>query len=507
MAFNLPSAQYLMNQDSGINRGIWVQGFQTGLKSAGNLPITTNAAQVINSGGTRSIWFGLRSQNSAITFDASTDTKVLLTSVQFNAPNRIQVNTIANGGVVARIGSSASDYREFQIGGNDTPFAAAQAGAVTICLDLNATSQDSSGGAYDPAAAERWGYSTSRSNLTGSPSNYQFFQRVFLFDTTKNAPNMPNFTGSNSNWSDAFSAVQGSSYTTTIGKWLVQVGSAYFVPCPFQLGDGSTATIFDDAGATIVSPEDNASGAENFRLSNQAMRVYLAQRNNAADSVTLSGTYVWGTAAPRDFDEDNLATCTLSGNFNGMGDFTIGGSVTASGVFTLASGSKVISNGANPDNITVNGDMDIQGAAVTTFTGMVVTGVLDFGSASTYTLDGCTVSEITNSSGGSIVLNLINGSTVSTNSGPSITVNEVTTLTLTGLQTNSEVRVYDAGTTTELAGVENSGTSFSANISAASVDIVVHSLGFEYQKIEGADTSANLTLPIQQRVDRNYRNP
>ena len=83
----------------------------------------------------------------------------------------------------------------------------------------------------------------------------------------------------------------------------------------------------------------------------------------------------------------------------------------------------------------------------------------------------------------------------------------VSTLTLTGLQTNSEVRVYDAGTTTELAGVENSGTSFSANISASSVDIVIHALGYEYQKIEGADTSANLTLPIQQRVDRNYRNP
>ena len=89
----------------------------------------------------------------------------------------------------------------------------------------------------------------------------------------------------------------------------------------------------------------------------------------------------------------------------------------------------------------------------------------------------------------------------------SVGTTTVTVLNLTGLQTNSEVRVFNAGTTTEIAGVENSGTSFTANISANSVDIVIHSLGFEYQKISSADTTSNLTLPIQQRVDRNYSNP
>ena len=115
----------------------------------------------------------------------------------------------------------------------------------------------------------------------------------------------------------------------------------------------------------------------------------------------------------------------------------------------------------------------------------------------TYTGDITTTGFVTLSSGGLTV-----GTTVDANG-----TTNVSSLTLTGLQSNSEVRVYNAGTTTELAGVENSGTSFTANISASSVDIVVHSLGYEYQKIEGADTSSNLTLPIQQRVDRNYRNP
>ena len=115
----------------------------------------------------------------------------------------------------------------------------------------------------------------------------------------------------------------------------------------------------------------------------------------------------------------------------------------------------------------------------------------------TYTGDITTTGTITLQNGGLIV-----GTATD-----SVGTTTITTLTLTGLQTNSEVRVFNAGTTTELAGVENSGTTFTANISVSSVDIVIHSIGYEYQKIEGANTSSNLTLPIQQRFDRNYRNP
>jgi len=106
------------------------------------------------------------------------------------------------------------------------------------------------------------------------------------------------------------------------------------------------------------------------------------------------------------------------------------------------------------------------------------------------------------------VITLTNGAIFSgTRTDANGTVFPDSVLTLTGLKANSEVRVYTAGTTTEIAGVENSGTTFSTTVSVGSVDIVVHSLGYEYQRIEGADTSSNLTLPIQQRVDRNYRNP
>ena len=80
-------------------------------------------------------------------------------------------------------------------------------------------------------------------------------------------------------------------------------------------------------------------------------------------------------------------------------------------------------------------------------------------------------------------------------------------LTLTGLQPNTEIRVFQAGTTTEIAGIENSGTTFlDDTIAVNSVDIVVHHVEYEHIRISGADTSSNLTLPIQQRFDRGYNN-
>ncbi len=81
-------------------------------------------------------------------------------------------------------------------------------------------------------------------------------------------------------------------------------------------------------------------------------------------------------------------------------------------------------------------------------------------------------------------------------------------LTLTGLQTGTEVRVYEAGTSTEINGVEDSGTTFQTNVQVGSVDIVIHALGYIPIRLTGVDMSGgNVSLPIQQRIDRYYFNP
>lgn len=85
-------------------------------------------------------------------------------------------------------------------------------------------------------------------------------------------------------------------------------------------------------------------------------------------------------------------------------------------------------------------------------------------------------------------------------------------LTLTGLQANTEVRIFNAGTTTELAGQEDidSGTfSWSYDYETyTAVDVSILSLGYQNIRLTGLPiTFAGLTVPIQQNVDRQYENP
>ena len=105
-----------------------------------------------------------------------------------------------------------------------------------------------------------------------------------------------------------------------------------------------------------------------------------------------------------------------------------------------------------------------------------------------------------------------NASIASTPLGGTVVFQTPPKLTLTGLQNPTEIRVYDAGTTTEIAGEEavTSGT-FSTSIddlAYPSVDIAIVSLGYQNRRILGQDmTSGDVTLPIQQRIDRQYENP
>lgn len=80
--------------------------------------------------------------------------------------------------------------------------------------------------------------------------------------------------------------------------------------------------------------------------------------------------------------------------------------------------------------------------------------------------------------------------------------------TLTGLVTNSEIRIYDTSDDSELGGVENSGTSFSYNYTYAgdvTVYVVIHNVNSVYIRlVDIVLSNADQSIPIQQRTDRNY---
>lgn len=88
----------------------------------------------------------------------------------------------------------------------------------------------------------------------------------------------------------------------------------------------------------------------------------------------------------------------------------------------------------------------------------------------------------------------------------------VPVLSITGLKVNSEVRVFDANTTTEVAGSEDidSGTftwEFDPSEHPSGVDISIISLGYQNTRITGVTLPlADVTIPVQQQIDRQYAN-
>jgi hypothetical protein len=120
---------------------------------------------------------------------------------------------------------------------------------------------------------------------------------------------------------------------------------------------------------------------------------------------------------------------------------------------------------------------------------------------------------IFNNSGGAVTLNVSGASapSVRNGSGASTTVNANVTVTLTGLKNPSEVRVFAAGTTTELAdtgaeSVTDGDHAFSVG-SGVAVDIAILSLGYQNLRILNYSTTSNATVPVSQVLDRQYENP
>lgn len=130
------------------------------------------------------------------------------------------------------------------------------------------------------------------------------------------------------------------------------------------------------------------------------------------------------------------------------------------------------------------------------------------------TVSGTTGNEaIYNTSGGLVTIN-VSESTDSPSYrngvGSTTVVNNNVAVTFTGLKDNTEVRVFAAGTTTELAGIENAtdGTtnnrSFTFSLAVSTnIDYRIHNIGYVIIEVYGyVMPSSSTSLPIQQQTDR-----
>ena len=329
--------------------------------------------------------------------------------------------------------------------------------------------------------------------------------------------------GQNANLTDLVSLAE--TYTTTISKPSdLQVVSLI----PLGFGDGTNDISFVDSEKSIAFPP-LADGVTSFQNYLDSLGVTIDV--TATSTVRLTNSQI-GASVPFGLNIDALtgATIDLTGNSYVFPNAVLDNNITYNRQLFVG-GEGITHNNAEIRNSTfiVNSQLgadngmvawsattDIEDSGFELASGTTTGHAIKITTPGSYTFnnltftsfgaDGTNTAAIFNDSGGAVTINSFGGSlpTVRNGTGATTTVNESATLTLTGLQSNTEVRVFTAGTTTEVAGVENSGTSFSATINVPSVDIVIHSLGYEYQKIEGV-TSANLTLPIQQRLDETIR--
>lgn len=87
---------------------------------------------------------------------------------------------------------------------------------------------------------------------------------------------------------------------------------------------------------------------------------------------------------------------------------------------------------------------------------------------------------------------------------------DLVTITLTGLKNPTEVRVFDAGTTTEISSTGNESVttgSHSFQVTAGTpVDISILSLGYQNLRLLNYSTTESASIPISQVIDRQYAN-
>ena len=443
----------------------------SGTKPAGNLPISSNSAQYQSNvvGTTKGLAYNIPSS-----VDVSENTKIIVWAWQFNAPNRIQTDSYANEGIIARLYSDegSSNYREFVIGGNDKPSASSQAGALTFILDPNGNGYSSETGTFNLNNFSGYAFANKRLNLQGGSTSFVFFTRAFLFGTAQDSDDIPRFIG-DSDYDDIILEVLGSDYTTKIHTFVSKAGSTYTLLNPFAIGyasQGSNTTNFNDNGATVLSPSNNDISNPIYQLSDQAMRVHLDL--NSSDNATFSGTYIWGTQADFNFNSSVGANVTLNNpTFNGIGRFFYGEDISGSVTITKSKRVELYTNQLS--DLTVSNSNDVLALHLTKVSNVsdstisgAHNGIL-IDNAGSYTFEDVTFSSNDNdillNHTGEVNITLINTDVPSINNTGVGTYNLIrpVNIEILGLEGTETVRIYNENTSETLFNQTLTNSTFS----------------------------------------------
>lgn len=340
-------------------------------------------------------------------------------------------------------------------------------------------------------------------------------------------------SGDPGTWSQIASADRGTGNQQAYGV-VRQIGEGAFgVQGPITFGDtsGTTASYFSDSNVTVVFEErglgtnkylltiqGNSTGSTTFIMSGSSIVVpattsaQLVATDSDLQVLTLTNTSIVGFRVGAAFSNNatNGPNHSLTNvTFRNCGQIDPGRVVmrgcTISG-YTGTTGALLWNANIDIEDChfsdNTDGTNDPAGIYIT------ATGTYDF--------IGLTFSgndyDLYNNSGGLVTINVTGGGdtpSVRNGASASTVINNNVLVTLTGLVADTEVRVYDAGTTTEIDGEEDIDDGSFSFSSQAGEFVDIRILNIQYVgvnlmnfEIPTADTS----IPIQQQFDRNYSN-
>ena len=349
--------------------------------------------------------------------------------------------------------------------------------------------------------------------------------------------------GTNTTTDDGWSEILTDDQTLIAGVIKAQAGS-YVVKGPIEIGDsvGTNSTTFTEDGNIIVFPDlpvgdnhyaitciGNGTGTTSVTLANQVIksaggRFSFDQSDTNLTSFTMTGTtlvhansptFKSGQTVTGDTFDDCLqivpSTSTFTGNIIKGYVGTGGGALLFSSANT-ANCSFISAGSGHAIKITATGTY--------TFTGHEFSGYSTTSPGSNLiSSTGSTDAMVYNDSGGLVTLNVAGGGTTPTvrnGAGATTQVNSNVLVTYNTLVNGSEVRVYLAGTSTPVDGVESvTGNSFSWSVgSGVSMDIKIFgptptppsppSVAYNDIIQKAKSFTSDTSVDITQTINRNY---
>ena len=388
-------------------------------------------------------------------------------------------------------------------------------GWIRVWFNINRTADATGGSALDKTTARYFGVINSLPTVGGNAAN-------LILDAIDYTTGGLLLTGTSGVFSDFLTADEGNS----TNKYGVVSSISGIIYCKARLTLGSaTALTFSDSGFTIVFPQQNLV-ASNF------MGI-TCDLQNASTSITMSSATISSPGVVKgDFiTTGNSGTLSLDGvTFSSLRRIELTSSSTMDSC-SISLCSTGIQSGATISSCTFFGTKVISNNpglisdCVFTSTGAGNGHALELTATGTYSLDniifnsygasGSADAAVYNNSAGTITLNIVGGGTTPTirdgTSASTFVVSAPKTLTFTNVVSGSELRIFTAGTTGELYGIESTdGITDPAYVYTQTglVDIVVHNVEYQYYRINNYPLStSDSSLPISQIFDRNYDNP